>query len=153
MTDKNLEMIVQTFDGFVAKRCAGKQRKAKVALLLANMNWNAYNNFGGRSNYIHPVCIYAETAVLFLWWKRQFLVEKRSLAKTGWGQHIMNRFKTLRNGWNTLAFRFVSYLTFVSFRFFRLLSQDKLPEEPTMNARMELLRYVDPSFSSYSAEE
>jgi hypothetical protein len=34
-----------------------------------------------------------------------------------------------------------------------LLSQDKLPEEPTMNARMELLRYVDPSFSSYSAEE
>lgn len=57
MTDKNLEMIVQTFDGFVAKRCAGKQRKAKVALLLANMNWNAYNNFGGRSNYIHPVCM------------------------------------------------------------------------------------------------
>ena len=28
----------------------GKQREAKVALLLANMNWNAYNNFGGRSN-------------------------------------------------------------------------------------------------------
>ena len=52
-------------DSKYAKR-AGKQRKAKVALLLANMNWNAYNNFGGRSNYIHPVCIYAETAVLFL---------------------------------------------------------------------------------------
>ena len=26
-----------------------------VAVLLANMNWNAYNNWGGRSNYIHPV--------------------------------------------------------------------------------------------------
>jgi N,N-dimethylformamidase len=25
-----------------------------VAVLLANMNWNAYNNWGGRSNYIHP---------------------------------------------------------------------------------------------------
>ncbi len=61
-----------------------EHREAKVALLLANMNWNAYNNFGGRSNYIHP---------------------------------------------------------------------DKLPEEPTMNARMELLRYTDPKFSSYSAEE
>jgi len=23
-------------------------------VLLSNMNWNAYNNFGGRSNYIHP---------------------------------------------------------------------------------------------------
>ena len=27
--------------------------KSKVAVLAANMNWNAYNNFGGRSNYIH----------------------------------------------------------------------------------------------------
>jgi len=27
---------------------------AKTAVLMANMNWNAYNNFGGRSNYIHP---------------------------------------------------------------------------------------------------
>ena len=26
---------------------------APVAVLLGNMNWNAYNNFGGRSNYIH----------------------------------------------------------------------------------------------------
>ena len=25
------------------------------ALLMANINWNAYNNFGGRSNYMHPV--------------------------------------------------------------------------------------------------
>lgn len=25
-----------------------------VAVLAANINWNAYNNFGGRSNYIHP---------------------------------------------------------------------------------------------------
>ena len=25
-----------------------------VAVLLANMNWNAYNSYGGRSNYIHP---------------------------------------------------------------------------------------------------
>ncbi len=28
--------------------------QAPVAVLLANMTWNAYNNFGGRSNYIHP---------------------------------------------------------------------------------------------------
>ena len=27
---------------------------AKIAVLLANITWNAYNNFGGRSNYIHP---------------------------------------------------------------------------------------------------
>ena len=27
---------------------------APIAVLLANINWNAYNNFGGRSNYIHP---------------------------------------------------------------------------------------------------
>ena len=28
---------------------------ADVAVLASNINWNAYNNFGGRSNYIHPV--------------------------------------------------------------------------------------------------
>lgn len=33
---------------------SSKQREAKVALLLANMNWNAYNNFGGRSNVRIP---------------------------------------------------------------------------------------------------
>ena len=27
---------------------------ADIAVLAANINWNAYNNFGGRSNYIHP---------------------------------------------------------------------------------------------------
>jgi len=27
---------------------------SKTAVLAANINWNAYNNFGGRSNYIHP---------------------------------------------------------------------------------------------------
>jgi hypothetical protein len=26
---------------------------APIAVLMANINWNAYNNFGGRSNYIH----------------------------------------------------------------------------------------------------
>lgn len=26
---------------------------ARVAALMANISWNAYNNFGGRSNYIH----------------------------------------------------------------------------------------------------
>ena len=25
-----------------------------IAVLAADINWNAYNNFGGRSNYIHP---------------------------------------------------------------------------------------------------
>ncbi len=25
-----------------------------IAVLASNINWNAYNNFGGRSNYIHP---------------------------------------------------------------------------------------------------
>ena len=27
---------------------------AKLAVLASNITWNAYNNFGGRSNYIHP---------------------------------------------------------------------------------------------------
>ena len=27
---------------------------ARIAVLASNINWNAYNNFGGRSNYIHP---------------------------------------------------------------------------------------------------
>ena len=27
---------------------------APIAVLASNINWNAYNNFGGRSNYIHP---------------------------------------------------------------------------------------------------
>jgi hypothetical protein len=27
---------------------------APIAVLAANVTWNAYNNFGGRSNYIHP---------------------------------------------------------------------------------------------------
>jgi hypothetical protein len=27
---------------------------AAVAVLASNITWNAYNNFGGRSNYIHP---------------------------------------------------------------------------------------------------
>jgi hypothetical protein len=33
---------------------APKAPAARTAVLLANINWNAYNNFGGRSNYIHP---------------------------------------------------------------------------------------------------
>ena len=28
--------------------------QAPIAVLASNMTWNAYNNFGGRSNYIHP---------------------------------------------------------------------------------------------------
>ena len=28
--------------------------QAPVAVLLSDINWNSYNNFGGRSNYIHP---------------------------------------------------------------------------------------------------
>ena len=32
---------------------APKEPSAAVAVLAANINWNAYNNFGGRSNYIH----------------------------------------------------------------------------------------------------
>ena len=27
--------------------------QAEIAVLAANINWNAYNNYGGRSNYIH----------------------------------------------------------------------------------------------------
>ncbi|MBC8356158.1 MAG: carboxypeptidase regulatory-like domain-containing protein [Planctomycetes bacterium] len=33
---------------------APAQPNASTAVLLSNINWNAYNNFGGRSNYIHP---------------------------------------------------------------------------------------------------
>ena len=28
--------------------------QAEIAVLASNITWNAYNNFGGRSNYIHP---------------------------------------------------------------------------------------------------
>ena len=33
---------------------APAQPRAKIAVLASNVTWNAYNNFGGRSNYIHP---------------------------------------------------------------------------------------------------
>ena len=29
--------------------------QADIAVLASNINWNCYNNFGGRSNYIHPI--------------------------------------------------------------------------------------------------
>jgi hypothetical protein len=33
---------------------APREPRAKVAVLASNITWNSYNNFGGRSNYIHP---------------------------------------------------------------------------------------------------
>jgi hypothetical protein len=33
---------------------APKAPRAKIAVLASNITWNAYNSFGGRSNYIHP---------------------------------------------------------------------------------------------------
>jgi N,N-dimethylformamidase len=33
---------------------APRHPRAKIAVLASNITWNAYNNFGGRSNYIHP---------------------------------------------------------------------------------------------------
>ncbi len=33
---------------------APREPQAPVAVLLENLTWNAYNNFGGRSNYVHP---------------------------------------------------------------------------------------------------
>jgi hypothetical protein len=33
---------------------APQRPRAKIAVLASNITWNAYNNFGGRSNYIHP---------------------------------------------------------------------------------------------------
>lgn len=33
---------------------APKRPHASLAVLASNITWNAYNNFGGRSNYIHP---------------------------------------------------------------------------------------------------
>ena len=56
---------------------------AKLAVLASNMTWNAYNSFGGRSNYINP---------------------------------------------------------------------DRLPERPTVNARMDLKRYTDPDNISYDSD-
>ena len=69
---------------WVVAPAAGSGPRPPVALMLADINWNAYNNFGGRSNYIHA---------------------------------------------------------------------DQLPSEPTMNARMELLRYTDAKFQGYSVDE
>lgn len=36
---------------------APAEPQADVAVLAATNNWNAYNNFGGRSNYIHPTTL------------------------------------------------------------------------------------------------
>ena len=33
---------------------APRTPRATIAVLASNITWNAYNNFGGRSNYIHP---------------------------------------------------------------------------------------------------
>ena len=33
---------------------APSEPSSKIAVLCSDLNWNAYNNFGGRSNYIHP---------------------------------------------------------------------------------------------------
>ncbi|MBI1899933.1 MAG: carboxypeptidase regulatory-like domain-containing protein [Planctomycetia bacterium] len=63
---------------------APREPQAQTAVLLANLTWNAYNNFGGRSNYIHP---------------------------------------------------------------------DKLPPRPTVNARQELTRYIDPRHINYQTED
>jgi hypothetical protein len=63
---------------------APREPQAPVAVLLSNINWNAYNNFGGRSNYIHPA---------------------------------------------------------------------RLPETPTVNARLELKRYTDPDNIVYDTED
>lgn len=57
---------------------------ARIAVLASNITWNAYNSFGGRSNYIHP---------------------------------------------------------------------DRLPPEPTVNARMELKRYTDPDHINYDTTD
>jgi len=33
---------------------APAEPRARIAVLASNITWNAYNSFGGRSNYIHP---------------------------------------------------------------------------------------------------
>lgn len=42
---------------------APAQAQNRVAVLASNINWNAYNNFGGRSNYIHPRQLPAQPTV------------------------------------------------------------------------------------------
>lgn len=63
---------------------APKKPQADIAVLASTISWNAYNNFGGRSNYIHPA---------------------------------------------------------------------GLPERPTVNARLDLLRYTSEAFEQYSVED
>ena len=58
--------------------------RADIAVLASDINWCCYNNFGGRSNYIHP---------------------------------------------------------------------DGMPEQPTINARLQLDRYTDPNHFNYKADE
>lgn len=36
---------------------APRQPTCKLAVLMSNITWNAYNSFGGRSNYIHPISL------------------------------------------------------------------------------------------------
>ena len=63
---------------------APNRPQADIAALASDINWNAYNSFGGRSNYIHP---------------------------------------------------------------------DHLPPTPTVNARLELKRYIDPEGVQYEGNE
>ena len=42
---------------------APTQPTAPVAMMAADINWNAYNSFGGRSNYIHADCFPATPTI------------------------------------------------------------------------------------------
>ena len=42
---------------------APAQPESQIAVLAANINWNCYNNYGGRSNYIHPQSLPATPTV------------------------------------------------------------------------------------------
>lgn len=49
-----LHARTQSGDFFAAPWIVAPEKpNAEIAVLASNINWNAYNNFGGRSNYIH----------------------------------------------------------------------------------------------------
>lgn len=60
---------------------APKEPTAKVAILASSNTWNAYNNFGGRSNYINSNCLPPQPTVN----ARQDLIRYQDQAFNTWG--------------------------------------------------------------------
>lgn len=48
---------------FISMGGGAAEPQSKIAILASNITWNAYNAFGGRSNYINPERLPAKPVV------------------------------------------------------------------------------------------